>query len=484
MQRLIPKSFPVFRACVLAALFSAICLQNGFSDPEFKLMGQTNDRVKSFKGGARLGSFGAPSLNDKGAVAFACILAGTRISAFTSNSLILKRSAKKPPKVAIQAGFSVDDSFLPVQDAGPNVFSAPGSGQIFRMSRTVALNNKDQIGFAGELLYLIQTDTVNDMGVVTDSTFQADNRSVYGTAIPIGSNRFQTFGLVTYDAFFEEILQRTLSINKEGSVAFNGTIILTPTKQVPGFSYSGVRQKNDGSYTFDGKVIATVESNVIGLPFFTVFTRFSDAIIADQNKAFVVADISDDGSEFDGIWQGNNPDVQPVVVKNSKAPSGGTFESFDGKIGPSRNAKLVAFVATLSDTDANRGVFRSGVTGDNLIRIAGAGDKAPGNTASGNLGNFTDFELAAVSNQGYVAVLGNVENANGTGERTGIWLSDEDGQNLELIVVEGQEILVGKDLKKITKIAFNPVSGLNKRGQVAFTASFTDRTSAVFVAQL
>jgi hypothetical protein len=50
--------------------------------------------------------------------------------------------------------------------------------------------------------------------------------------------------------------------------------------------------------------------------------------------------------------------------------------------------------------------------------------------------------------------------------------------------MEGQKLAAGTQEKTITKLAFNPVSGINKKGQVAFTASFSDRTSAVIIATL
>ncbi len=108
--------------------------------------------------------------------------------------------------------------------------------------------------------------------------------------------------------------------------------------------------------------------------------------------------------------------------------------------------------------------------------IAAVGDKAPGTD-----GNFLDFELAAVNNRGSVAILGSVTGGTtGTG-LSAIWVSDPAGKNLKLVVVSGQNMQIGNKTKKVTRIAFNPVAAINKKGQVAFTASFTDKTSAVIV---
>ena len=77
----------------------------------------------------------------------------------------------------------------------------------------------------------------------------------------------------------------------------------------------------------------------------------------------------------------------------------------------------------------------------------------------------------------------------------GVWAEDRLGE-LTLIAREGDQLDVDEgpqtDLRTISKIAFAPSSGnedgysngFNDRGQVAFTAQFTDGSSGVFVSNL
>lgn len=475
-----------FRLPVLALfLGTALLVEDAKADPSFDVRAKTKDKITAtlyvsnvfVLGKARQGSFGAPSINDKGAIAYACILSGSGLSSLSSNSVVVRLKGKKPAHVAIQADNIVDDSFLPPVPGAPSAVSQ--TGRMYRIGRDVAINNKNRVAFAGQLLY-----TKSSGGI--DPTFSTADTSVYGELTPATkkATAFYNFGLSRYLDFSEDIFTRTISLNTQGSIAYDAEFGITSDQFVPGFAYSNPANYftfDDGSRSPSPVVIATTESPVIGLPYFTTFQSFSPSIIADHNVAFVVADISDTGDSFDGIWQGDNPDLQPVTVKNTAAPGGGKYATFGEKIGPSRNGKMCAFTATLSGS-VSAGVFRVNKDGSKGVRIAAVGDAAPDNALSGNLGNFTAFDLAVTNNSGQVAFQGSV--AGTTTDRSGIWLSDRNGSSLSLIVVEGQTIRVGSVSKKITKIAFSPISGLNSKGQVAFTASFTDRTSAVIVAQL
>lgn len=458
-----------------------------------------NQQTKEVEVGTVMqGSFGAPSINDKGDVAYACVLAGEGITAFTSGSIVLVKARKKAkPQCALQAGNLVDNSFLPGHPEA-DVYSVPGSGYFFRTSRDVAIDNKRRIGFAADFVYTIGTVKRQD-GKPTGVDYRDDERSVYGVVFPLGS-AFQDVGIVTYLDYFPEILNRTLSINQSGGIPFPSTIRVTPTKVVPavehGTAFAAEVSYTDpaaivwnaenpddqipttvpGQWTSSIFTVATVESTVIGLPYFTLFSAFSEPIIAKKNRLFLVADISDEGDAFDGIWEGTNPDLNPVVVKNTTAPGGGTFTGFNGLIGASRSGNRVAFIGNLTDTSYTRGVFRIDRDGKGLIRIAADGDRAPGTTST-----FTDFTLSASNNKGQVAFIGVVTDESGT-DRSGIWLTDQNGANPMLLALEGGNLTVKKSQKRITKIAFNSISGLNRKGQTAFTVSFSDRTSAVVIA--
>ncbi|HEY8900182.1 MAG TPA: hypothetical protein VIM61_07210 [Chthoniobacterales bacterium] len=467
---------PSFRVTAAAALLGACFSSTGIAGVTYDVRAKTGDKVKAWilqanvgyvQSKVRQGSFGAPSINDKGSVGYACILAGTGLSSFRNNSVLVRKSGKKSAKLAIQAGYPnvVSDTFLPpVGDGATHPY--PGSGTLYRISENVAINNKDRVGFAGQLLYILETVTKDK------TTYKDTDTAVYGTTIPKGSG-FRNVGLSGFISYFDGIKDVIMSINKEGSVTYGADFLITADKSVPGFAFSSPN---------DYGVIATTDANVIGLPYPTTFQSFSNPVIADNNVAYVVADISDTGDSFDGIWQGNNPDLQPVVVKNSAAPGGGSFTDFDGTVGPSRNGKLCAFIANVSGGSVSRAVYRANSDGSGLKQIAAVGSSVTAN--DGVKGAFSSLQLAAANNLGRVVILGSVSISSGGNSYNpkGVWVSDNSGDNLTPIAVVGQSIKIGTKSKQIEALSFNPMAGINSKGQVSFTASFKDRTSAVIVA--
>ncbi|MDD5199060.1 MAG: hypothetical protein PHC88_04595 [Terrimicrobiaceae bacterium] len=444
----------------------------------YNLRAQTRDKITALTGSARQGSFGAPSINDKGNVAYACVLSGPSIGALNTFSIIWRKNGKKPAKVALQGGTpqffgfndprTLNDNFLIDTNDASNVFPVSGSGYMFRIAKDVALNNNNHIGFAGQMIETVETDTANPAPAPPTITTTDQSYAVYGEILPSGST-FTNTGITTYLNYFSGILTNTLSINQTGAVPFSGMFRITPEEFLPGFAFNSPT---------GGTLVATTASNVIGLPYFTTFDSFTDPIIANKNICFIVANLSETGAQFDGIWQGSNPNLQPVVVIQDTAPGGGTFTAFDGKVGPSPKANFAAFIANVTgNTALTRGVFRSTLNGKSIVTIAAVGDAAPG-----GIGDFAEFTLASSNNRGQVALLGDVTDTNNK-TLSGIWLTDSAGKNLRQMVIEGQTLTVGSKKKTVTKIAFSPVSGLNKKGQIAFTASFTDRTSAVFIAK-
>ena len=454
--------------------------------------------MRALTGRASQGSFGAPALNDKGSVAYSAILSGNGVGSLTSYSIVFrKKSRNAQPKLVLQGGtprlggyagnsFTLNNNFL-LNSSQSSTYPRNGSGNMFRLSRSIGLNNKDIIGFAGEAIWTQVTDSISN-GQVTDRSFVRRRTAVYG-AIRAGSGfyanllwngdanqsgdsstRLKNTALSVFENYFADILQKNVTINNQNSIVYNASFIVTPEEEFPGFAWSSPS---------NGLVVATTASNVIGLPYFTTFNSFTDAVIADQNRCFVVADLTDEGDEFDGIWQGNNSDLQPVTVIGRSTPAGGTYESFEGVVGPSKNGKLVGFIASVSGGNINQGVFRTNLQGQNAKLIAAAGRAAPGTN-----GNFDEFSLVGVSNRGHVAIFATITNSgSGSSARQGIWISDPSGENLELIALEGQDFDIGSVEKRITRLTFNPLNGLNRSGQVAFTASFNDRTSAVIVAR-
>jgi len=487
MRNIFPLPSALFPSFLLASICVSLSLPA--QAQTFDIRAQTRDRISALlldtstrtisTGKAFQGSFGAPALNDKGDVAYACILAGKGITAFSSNSVVFraKGTTKSRPVVAMQSDLIIlNDNFMD-RATGPNQGPYPGSAYVYRIGKDVGFNNKRQIAFTAEMPFVYYT--TDDKGKIT---YHPTETSTYGLLVPRGRARsFSNTNLYSFlQSFSDDFLRKTVILNTQGSTPFNASFIVTPTKSVEGFAFA-TGDRSGGSSAVN--VVATIETNVIGLPYLATYQSFTDAIIANGNRTFVTAQISDGNGDFDGIWQGNSPDLQPVAVKTHASPDGGKFTTFGEKTGPSRSGKFCAFLA--STTQGTNGVFRSTVVdtwtspkSTEKVLIAQLGAKAPTNSQAGTLGAFSGFSLAACSDAGQVALIGTVDG------KDGIWLSDANGDNLRLVVIEGQSLTVGKTQKTVNKIAFNPVSGINRKGQVAFTLSFADRTSAVIVATL
>jgi hypothetical protein len=293
----------------------------------------------------------------------------------------------------------------------------------------------------------------------------------FGQCIPSNVKKasgYGNVGLYSYGDFTEDFLRTTMSINSRGSIPYNDTYPITADTAVPGFGYA---------YPGYSPAIATTASNVIGLPYFTTFANFSQAIITKSNVAYVVANLSDTGADFDGIWQGNNPNIQPVVILGDPAPDEGVFTTFGGQIGVSRNGKYVAFSA--NTTRSGNAVFRADKGGKNILTVVKLGAEVPnGEGATGRLSSVT---LAAANDKGQIAIRGTVSTS--TGNRDAIWVTDGTGKNLKLVVIQGQAIPGKSGLNLVRTIDFNPLAGLNAKGELAFTATFGDRKAAVIVAK-
>ncbi len=497
------SSPPVFTLIAAVSLIFFVSMTGALAGVEIDIRAETGEKIRGTgKSGILQGSFGAPSINDASAVAYVTVLYGDPIGATNNNAIIFVRKGKNQKAyVTVQAGQPLSDSFLPGFN-DEKTFALAGSGRVFRFGRDVAINKANEIGFVGEYIFTRQTVSLTDAGAVKDRTNVDESRTAFGTTARVKNNKFVNHSAVVYKSFNDAQLQTVLSISRIGGIAYDGIFELTPEREVPGFAFAAPPSPKNAYYygilpttLFDntsflfplkkGKLVATTESNVIGLPLFTTFDRFSTPVIADREVCFIVADIADTGDEFDGIWQGSNPNLIPVVVKDTSAPGGGKFASFGELIGPSRRGNFVAFTANTiggSPNGTGQGVFLSNLDGSNVVRIATTGKEVPQNT--GVEGTFNSFARAGSNNKGEVAVLATLTVAGANQSVDGVFVTGKSGKGLRMIVVAGQEIDVRGEMKRITRIAFNPMAGINNRGEVAFTASFSDRTSAVVIASV
>ena len=117
-----------------------------------------------------------------------------------------------------------------------------------------------------------------------------------------------------------------------------------------------------------------------------------------------------------------------------------------------------------------------------LALVVRTGEHAPG-TSPGI--NFSSFEnLIVLNNAGQIAVVGRLTNGN-----RGLWATDRNG-DLQYVACEGEQLeLASGEFRTVQDLGFfgetgngdGRASGFNNLGQLAFSASFTDGTSGIFV---
>ena len=193
-----------------------------------------------------------------------------------------------------------------------------------------------------------------------------------------------------------------------------------------------------------------------------------------------------------GIWSEGSGSLALVAGTGDAAP--GTSASFRSFFYPDFNdSGQTAFLATLSGPEVSAGndwgIWSEG--NGSLAMVVREGDSAPGTN-----GEFSFFDNLAFNGAGQTAILARFTGTGTEAGGTGIWAQDPSGE-LRLIIRTGAEMDVdegpGTDFRTVKKLSFGLTrSGppfyrpniFNDRGQLAFSASFTDGTSGIFVSNL
>lgn len=243
-----------------------------------------------------------------------------------------------------------------------------------------------------------------------------------------------------------------------------------------------------------------------------VFSGFGAPSISGSGHITFFAFLN--GSEVDdsnnrGLFAGTGGVLALLARRGNPVPGAGEADAVFGTFGTfvSNDAGDTTFVATLTgnDIDAqnNGSIWMQNEVGLELI-IRG-GDHAPGTPDGAAFERFGPMVLNSGGQLAFIAelfvprqlerdgpVVGNPDGGVNRSNDTGLWATDLDG-NLRLIAREGSPLELGpEDFRTIASLNFSGntgngdggPSGFNDSGQLAFSASFTDGSSGVFVSQL
>lgn len=289
---------------------------------------------------------------------------------------------------------------------------------------------------------------------------------------------------MTYDAPGKPV------INDAGQVAFAASF------------NNGVA--NDGVWLATSGVAAPValaDAQAPGLTAGIKFIGFSNPVINNAGHTAFVAQLTGTGvnvSNTVSIWSTGSGALALVARTADPAPGtppGVVFHPlalFDPVID---GAGRVAFRALLTGPgvtdDNNEGIWAQRPGG--LTLIAREGSPAPGAPAGVNFavsaGGQDCFANPLINSNGMIAFFARISFIPGlVSNNTGIWF--DDGSGLQLVASGGNPMEVAPgDIRVIA--SFNLLSGaggqdgrntsINDAGQIAFTATFTDLTSGMFV---
>lgn len=199
-----------------------------------------------------------------------------------------------------------------------------------------------------------------------------------------------------------------------------------------------------------------------------------------------------------GAFRSTENGLSVIALSGDPAPGTGDDVSFD-TLAPNvylNDRGETLFSASLEGPEV-LGLENTGLFLDHKVRglslVVREGDPAPGTQGDLTFRHLGTF-YPTVNNTGQVAFTASLRNASSTSDR-GIWAQDRQGQ-LHLIAREGDQLDVSApgepaDLRTISGLNFlsetssnhGPAYGtaFNDRGQVAFSARFTDGTYGVFV---
>ncbi len=365
-------------------------------------------------GNGQFQSFSAPVLNGFGELAFRAVL-----SPFISDDDVgIYRGSPQPGTLTRIARSKVATQ----NDPG---LSRPGSP---------ALNDAGEVAFsAGYVLPLsaggqsIQTLYRGSGGPLTTIASQHD-------PAPDG------------DGFFNEF--DTPILNTAGDVAFRAHLV----------GNSGGSNYDAGVFRSSGGGITQIAREVpAGVFQFGLADLSWPRISADGSLAFLATLVQSPtvGSKsFPGVYRGSGGPLNAIASAGEPAPDGnGVFQGFDEPA--FSDSSQMAFRAVLAETQANQGIYISGM-GGTVTQLARRGD-----TVSSGGGQFQAFAAPAVNNNGMAAFWAQLENTDPSYDQ-GIFLASSVG--VTPIAREGTLLADGSGLF----IGFEPTVSVNDDDQVAF----------------
>ncbi len=299
---------------------------------------------------------------------------------------------------------------------------------------------------------------------------------------------------------FEDFFIRSISnrsLNNNGELGFLSFLIADRVSAPNGTAILGGEPGSLSVAAYRGNPVPAMGGGTGSL---TVREIRENSAFNDAGAMAFVATVEGPGVDFSNdhaLFRGGlGEEIKMIARAGSPAPTSAPDEYYDGISSDSiiNGGGQILFTAAFDGVgvnDANNNVLLRYHPDGGVEVIARDGDPAPGAENGVNLGasrTFLDFALNGLGQAAFVAGLSD--------NSTALYAEDLSG-DLTLIVRTGDLLDVSDDplmpdLREVQSFEFIGGSGnqdgrrsaFNERGQLAFTASFTDGSQGVFVSDL
>lgn len=424
--------------------------------------------------GGAFSSFTTPVLNDAGQTAYsATITGGTSTGGVYRNS-----SGGKPTPIALQgqgakgagAGTFSGFSSLVLNEAGQTAFRAQITGGtstsgIYRSSSSnaltaIALEGQSATGAGAATFFSFGAPVMNDAGQVafaasnvtagriTSAVYRSSSGSAL-TAVAVDGQAAPGAGTGVFSNVETPVLNEAGQTAFLSGVAGGGTNIQaiyrsSSASALTAIALEGQSAPGSGSGTF---------------------SFLTDPVLNDSGQTAFRAEIN--GTSTAALYRSSGGSALTTIAIQGQGATGtgaGTFSSFGSPV--LNQPGQIAFLASINGGTSTSGIFRSS-TGSVLTAIALQGQSAAGAAA----GTFSQFSSPLMNDAGLTAFRASITGGTST---EGLYLGD--GRETVAVQLQGAA-LAGRT---VLTLNMGP-AGLNRHGQVAYRASFTDGTQGNFL---
>lgn len=217
-------------------------------------------------------------------------------------------------------------------------------------------------------------------------------------------------------------------------------------------------------FVADGRTIVALARSGDQVPGGGTLTAGNSYSVSDHGTVAYLASLNDTTAR-QGIFRTDGNETVVIVRDDIEPPTGGQFAALRPPLINERGQ--VAFSAEMTGGAADFGVFRG--DGQDLTPVFSAGQIAPGSAT------FTDFGNPLINRHGLIATFASLANS---ASREGLFISDS--TDAAAVALDGEPAPKGGSYGRRPGFpgAFLSPIRLNDRGELAFPASLTGGTSA------